>query len=150
MWEGHVPEPLLDVRLFRNRRFSAASLAVTLGFFSLFGFIFLVTQYFQLVKGYSALQAGVRTVPFAVAMAIGAITAPQFVKRAGTKLVVAAGLTLMATGFAVAATTDAASSYGIIVVAMVFMGSGWVSHSHRRPSRSSARSRVIRRASARR
>ena len=112
------------MRLFRNRRFSAASLAVTLGFFSLFGFIFLVTQYFQLVKGYSALQAGVRTVPFAVAMAIGAITAPRIVKRAGTKLVVAAGLTLMAAGFAVAATTDAASSYGIIVVAMVFMGSG--------------------------
>jgi EmrB/QacA subfamily drug resistance transporter len=124
LWERHVPEPLLDVQLFRNRRFSAASLAVTLGFFSLFGFIFLVTQYFQLVKGYSALQAGVRTVPFAGAMAIGAITAPQIVKRAGTKLVVAAGLTLMAAGFAVAATTDAASSYGIIVVAMVFMGSG--------------------------
>ena len=74
------------MRLFRNRRFSAASLAVTLGFFSLFGFIFLVTQYFQLVKGYSALQAGVRTVPFALAMAIGAVTAPQIVKRAGTKL----------------------------------------------------------------
>jgi hypothetical protein len=83
-----------------------------------------VTQYFQLVKGYSALQAGVRTVPFALAMAIAAVTSPQIVKRAGTKLVVAAGLTLMACGFAVAATTDAASSYGIIVVAMVLMGAG--------------------------
>jgi len=124
LWERRVAQPLLDVRLFRNRRFSAASLAVTLGFFSLFGFIFLVTQYFQLVKGYSALQAGVRTVPFALAMAIAAVSAPQIVKRAGTKVVVAAGLTLMAAGFAVAATTDAASSYGIIVTAMVLMGSG--------------------------
>ena len=123
-WESRVAQPLLDVRLFRNRRFTAASLAVTLGFFALFGFIFLVTQYFQLVKGYSALQAGVRTVPFALAMAIAAVTSPQIVKRAGTKLVVAAGLTLMACGFAVAATTDAASSYGIIVVAMVLMGAG--------------------------
>jgi EmrB/QacA subfamily drug resistance transporter len=124
VWERRVAQPLLDVRLFRNRRFSAASVAVTLGFFSLFGFIFLVTQYFQLVKGYSALQAGVRTVPFALAMAIAAVAAPQIVKRAGTKIVVAAGLTLMAAGFAVAATTDAASSYGIIVTAMVLMGSG--------------------------
>jgi EmrB/QacA subfamily drug resistance transporter len=124
LWERRVSQPLLDVRLFRNRRFSAASLAVTLGFFSLFGFIFLVTQYFQLVKGYSALQAGVRTVPFALAMAIAAVSAPQIVKRTGTKVVVAAGLTLMAAGFAVAATTDAASSYGIIVTAMVLMGSG--------------------------
>ena len=123
-WERRVPQPLLDVRLFRNRRFSAASIAVTLGFFSLFGFIFLVTQYFQLVKGYSALQAGVRTVPFALAMAVAAVTAPQIVKRAGTKVVVAAGLALMAAGFAVAATTDAASSYGIIVAAMLLMGSG--------------------------
>ncbi len=98
---------------------------MTLGFFSLFGFIFLVTQYFQLVKGYSALQAGVRTVPFAVAMAIGAITAPQIVKRAGTKLVVAGGT--HADGHGVRGGGDRrtpASSYGIIVVAMVFMGSG--------------------------
>ncbi|MGH3076331.1 MAG: MFS transporter, partial [Gaiellales bacterium] len=123
-WERRVAQPLLDVRLFRNRRFSAASLAVTLGFFALFGFIFLVTQYFQLVKGYSALQAGVRTVPFALAMAITAVSSPQIVKRAGTKLVVAVGLTLMAGGFAVAATTDASSSYGVIVIAMVLMGTG--------------------------
>jgi EmrB/QacA subfamily drug resistance transporter len=123
-WERRVAQPLLDVRLFRNRRFSAASIAVTLGFFSLFGFIFLVTQYFQLVKGYSALQAGVRTVPFALAMAVAAVTAPPVVKRVGTKVVVAAGLTLMAAGFAVASTTDAASGYGIIVAAMLLMGAG--------------------------
>ena len=124
LWERRVDEPLLDVRLFGNRRFSAASVAITLGFFALFGFIFLVTQYFQLVKGYSALQAGVRTVPFAVAMAIAAVSAPQIVKRTGTKLVVAGGLALMASGFAVAATTSGASSYSIIVTAMLLMGSG--------------------------
>src|SRR6266702_1169994 len=51
-WERRVPHPMLDVRLFRNMRFSAASGAVTVAFFTLFGFIFLITQFFQFVKGY--------------------------------------------------------------------------------------------------
>jgi EmrB/QacA subfamily drug resistance transporter len=123
-WERRTAQPLLDVRLFRNRRFSAASVAITLGFFALFGFIFLVTQYLQLVKGYSALQAGVRTVPFAAAMAVAATSAPRIVRMAGTKLVVASGLLLMAGGFAVAATTDGSTSYAVISTAMVLMGFG--------------------------
>ncbi|HYZ13040.1 MAG TPA: DHA2 family efflux MFS transporter permease subunit [Actinomycetota bacterium] len=123
-WERRVPAPLLDVRLFRNMRFTAASLAITLGFFALFGFIFLVTQYLQLVKGYSALQAGVRTLPFAFAMVAAAVTSPKVVQRVGTKLVVATGLVLMAGGFAIAATNDAATSYSVIATAMVLMGFG--------------------------
>jgi EmrB/QacA subfamily drug resistance transporter len=123
-WERRVSAPLLDVRLFRNMRFTAASLAITLGFFALFGFIFLVTQYLQLVKGYSALQAGVRTLPFAIAMVAAAVTSPKVVQRVGTKLVVAAGLALMAGGFAIAATNDASTSYSIIATAMVLMGFG--------------------------
>jgi EmrB/QacA subfamily drug resistance transporter len=123
-WERRTKAPLLDVNLFRNMRFTAASLAITLGFFALFGFIFLVTQYLQLVKGYSALQAGVRTVPFALAMAVAAVSAPKIVQRVGTKLVVAAGLTLMAGGFAVAATSEVGTSYTVIVTAMLLMGFG--------------------------
>jgi len=123
-WERRVPAPLLDVNLFRNMRFTAASLAITLGFFALFGFIFLVTQYLQLVKGYSALQAGVRTLPFAIAMVVAAVSSPKVVQRIGTKLVVAAGLALMAGGFAIASTNDASTSYSIIASAMVLMGFG--------------------------
>jgi EmrB/QacA subfamily drug resistance transporter len=123
-WERRVRAPLLDVGLFRNMRFTAASLAITLGFFALFGFIFLVTQYLQLVKGYSALQAGVRTVPFALAMAVAAVSAPRVVRRVGTKLVVSSGLVLMAGGFAVAATSEVATSYSVIVTAMLLMGFG--------------------------
>ena len=123
-WERRVPAPLLDVNLFRNMRFTAASLAITLGFFALFGFIFLVTQYLQLVKGYSALQAGVRTLPFAIAMVVAAVSSPKVVQRIGTKLVVAAGLALMAGGFAIASTNDASTSYTVIASAMVLMGFG--------------------------
>ena len=123
-WELRTPAPLLDVHLFRNMRFTAASLAITLGFFALFGFIFLVTQYLQLVKGYSALQAGVRTLPFAIAMVVAAVSSPKVVQRIGTKLVVAAGLALMAGGFAIASTNDASTSYSVIASAMVLMGFG--------------------------
>ena len=62
---GASPHPLLDVTLFRNARFTAASVSVTAAFFALFGFIFLITQYLQLVQGYSPLEAGLRTLPFA-------------------------------------------------------------------------------------
>jgi EmrB/QacA subfamily drug resistance transporter len=123
-WERRVPAPLLDVNLFRNMRFTAASLAITLGFFALFGFIFLVTQYLQLVKGYSALQAGVRTLPFAIAMVVAAVSSPKVVPRIGTKVVVTAGLALMSAGFAIASTNDASTSYSVIASAMVLMGFG--------------------------
>ena len=66
-WERRIVHPLLDVRLFRNARFSAASISVAAAFFALFGFIFLITQYLQLVQGYSPLEAGIRTLPFAIA-----------------------------------------------------------------------------------
>src|ERR1700684_1335035 len=55
-WERRAAYPMLDVRLFRNLRFSAASGAVTVSFFTLFGFIFLITQYFQFVRGYGPLS----------------------------------------------------------------------------------------------
>ncbi|NCV87171.1 MAG: MFS transporter, partial [Oxalobacteraceae bacterium] len=69
-WELRVPNPLLDVRTFRNARFSAGSTAIFIAFFALFGFTFLVTQYFQYVRGYSTLSSGLHTLPFAVAAGI--------------------------------------------------------------------------------
>jgi hypothetical protein len=58
-WELRAPYPMLDLRFFRNPRFTAASATITLTYFSLFGSTFLLTQYFQFVLGYSPLKAGV-------------------------------------------------------------------------------------------
>jgi EmrB/QacA subfamily drug resistance transporter len=123
-WERRSDHPMLDVSVFSNMRFTAGSLAVTLAFFSLFGFIFVVTQYFQFVRGYSALEAGVRTVPFAVFMASTAPIAAKLAERVGTKAVVTAGLTSMGIGFIVATTNGVDTPYSIIVLAMFFMGGG--------------------------
>ena len=62
MWERRCPQPMLDMSVFANRRFSGGSLAVTAGFLTLFGFIFVITQYFQFIKAYSAFQSWCATV----------------------------------------------------------------------------------------
>ena len=82
---------MLDVRLFRNPRFSAASLAVSTLYFALFGTIFLMTQHMQVVLGYDALGAGLRTLPFAVVLIIVANTTPKLVGRIGYGRVIVAG-----------------------------------------------------------
>jgi EmrB/QacA subfamily drug resistance transporter len=72
-WEWRARAPMLDVGLFRNLRFSAASASVTITFFSLMGFIFLVTLYFQFLKGYGPLSTGVRLLPVATMVGITSI-----------------------------------------------------------------------------
>ncbi len=123
--QARRPDPMLDVRLFRNPRFTAASASIALAFFGLFGFIFLITQYFQAVRGYAPLRAGVATLPFAIVTGALSPVAIVLMKRFGTKLVVASGLLLMAAGFVVAATTPEYAAYwGHIVTAMALMAAG--------------------------
>jgi DHA2 family multidrug resistance protein-like MFS transporter len=124
-WQARRPDPMLDVRLFRNPRFSAASFSIALAFFGLFGFIFMITQYFQVVRGFNPLGAGVATLPFAFVVAGFSPVAMLAMKRIGTKLVVASGLVLMSLGFLDAATTPLDASYwGRIVLAMTLMAAG--------------------------
>jgi predicted MFS family arabinose efflux permease len=116
---------MLDVRLFRNMRFSAASAAVTVSFFTLFGFIFLIAQYFQFVRGYSPLSTGVRLLPVAASVAAGSVAGTQLAVRTGTKLVVTTGLVAVAGFYAwVAATASTTLSYGTIAAQMVVYGLG--------------------------
>src|SRR5215468_9416306 len=123
--ERRAAHPMLEVRLFRNMRFSAASGAVTVAFFTLFGFIFLITQYFQFVRGYGPLSTGVRLLPVALSVGIGSVAGTQLAVRAGTKLIVTTGLAAVAAFYAwVAATTSATTSYRIIAAQMVVYGLG--------------------------
>jgi EmrB/QacA subfamily drug resistance transporter len=123
--ERGAAHPMLDVRLFRNMRFSAASGAVTVSFFTLFGFIFLITQYMQFVRGYDPLSTGVRLLPVALSVGIGSVAGTALAVRLGTKLIVTAGLVAMAAFYAwVAATASATLPYGIIAGQMVVCGLG--------------------------
>ena len=123
-WERRVEHPMLDVGFFRNPRFTAASLTVTLVFFALIGFVFLATQYLQFVLGYTPLQAGIRTLPFAVAMMIVAPASSKLVEWAGTKRIVVTGMLVFTSGLLVASTSTVTSGYPRIAIAMVLLGSG--------------------------
>ncbi|HEY0932943.1 MAG TPA: MFS transporter, partial [Trebonia sp.] len=124
-WQTRRPDPMLDVRLFRNPRFSAASAAIALSFFGLFGFIFMITQYFQVVRSYDPFGAGLATLPFAFVTAGFSPVAMLLMRRFGTKLVVAAGLAVMGSGFLVAATTAVNADYwGTVIISMTLMAAG--------------------------
>jgi EmrB/QacA subfamily drug resistance transporter len=124
MWEGRVAEPMLDVGLFTNLRFSAASGAVTVAFFTLYGFIFLITMYFQFLHGYSPLSTGVRLLPVAFSMGAASTIGPRLAVRLGNNAVVGAGLTLMAIGFVWISRSSAHTPYIEIVGQMLVTASG--------------------------
>ena len=125
VWERRLAHPLLEIRLFSNPRFTAASLSVTTAFFALFGFIFLITQYLQLVQGYSPFEAGLRTLPFAIATGVTSPLAMVAMHRFGSKLVVSSGLAVMAVGFVLASRLQVDTPYvGLTVVSMVTIAVG--------------------------
>ncbi|MDO9455172.1 MFS transporter [Nocardioides sp.] len=123
--ERAVEQPMLDVTLFLDRRFSAASGAVTVAFFALFGFIFLITQFFQFVRDYSALGTGLRILPVALAIAIASVAGGQLAPRIGTKVVVTTGLALLGSSFLWISFLEVDVSYATTIVPqMVLMGLG--------------------------
>lgn len=122
--ESRVEHPMLDVRLFKNLRFTAASGAVTNAFFALFGFIFLVTQYFQSVRDYGALETGVRMLPVAGSIAVASLIGPRLAVLIGSKIVVASGLMSLSVAFGWASTIGVSTSYLEVAGQMLFLGAG--------------------------
>jgi EmrB/QacA subfamily drug resistance transporter len=124
LWELHSSHPMLDMTFFRDPRFTVASIAITMSFFAVMGSLFLVSQMFQFVLGYSALEAGVRLMPFALAFVAAAPIAPRLVERLGTKWMVAGGFGLAAAGLYLLSGVDAHSSYPRAIVGLVVMAIG--------------------------
>jgi DHA2 family multidrug resistance protein-like MFS transporter len=123
-WERRTAHPMLDVEIFRNLRFSAASVSVTLVFFALMGTSFLLTTYLQTVMGYDALGAGVRLLPLAAGLIVGSRLSVALASRLGTKVVVAVGLATVAAALAVLSTADVGSGYELVAAALTLMGLG--------------------------
>jgi EmrB/QacA subfamily drug resistance transporter len=97
-WELHTTSPMLNMTFFKNPRFTAASVAITLTFLALFGSLFIMTQYLQAVLGYTPLEAGAVLLPQAVVVMIVAPLSSKRVQRFGNKRVVAVGLTTVSLG----------------------------------------------------
>jgi EmrB/QacA subfamily drug resistance transporter len=124
LWELTYSSPMLDVRFFRNRRFSAASGAITVTFLTLFGTIFLLTQYFQSVLGYSTVKAGAVLIPQAAMMMVFAPLSPRWVHRFGNKLVVVAGMIVVAITLLLMTTFTPHSSTPHVVLVTMLLGLG--------------------------
>jgi len=123
-WEGRNAEPMLDVRLFRDRRFTAASLSVSLAFFSLMGALFFLTQYLQGVQGLSALETGVRFIPIAIGIIVVSPISAVLTTRLGARVVVAAGLSVTAAGLALMSTLGLAPSDLQVSAILVVVAAG--------------------------
>lgn len=123
-WERRTDHPMLDVAVFRNPRFSAASGAIALVFFAMFGSMFLLTQYFQFVLGYTPLETGVRMLPFAGSMMIFAPSSARIVERIGTKVTVTTGLAMVTIGLLTMATVGVDSSYLDVIWRLMLIAAG--------------------------
>ncbi|WP_332666725.1 MFS transporter [Aeromicrobium sp.] len=124
VWERRVRQPMIDIAIFRNLRFSAASLSVTLVFFGLMGTVFMLTTYLQTVLGYSALEAGIRMIPVAVGLVVGSRLAVALAERIGAKLAVAGGLVIVAGGLEILSRADLDSGYSLVATALAVLGLG--------------------------
>jgi EmrB/QacA subfamily drug resistance transporter len=119
--ERRARHPMLDLQLFRDRRFSVASAGIACCFFAMFGTFFLVTQYLQLVLGYRPLTAGLVMLPLSLTMMFVAPQAPRLVARFGAARVVGAGLTATTLGLVVFSTLGTSSPVGLLYVAYIPM-----------------------------
>jgi EmrB/QacA subfamily drug resistance transporter len=122
--ERRAASPMIDVSLFRNPRFTAASASVAISFFALLGFIFLMTQYFQVVRAYSPLSTGVRLLPVAVTVGVAAVAGTRLAVRIGNKVIVGGGMLFFSAALLLIATFTRGTSYGIIAASMVVLGLG--------------------------
>lgn len=125
LWQRRAKAPLLPLRLFRSRGFSAANVASIVFSFGTFGSVFLLAQFFQVVQGFSPLQAGVRTLPWTMAPMITAPLAGIFTPKIGSRLLVSTGLLFQGVALAwVAAVSTTDVAYGSLVPPFILAGTG--------------------------
>ena len=123
-WEARVAHPMLRLGLFKDMRFSLATLSVAVVFFVLFGTMFVVTQILQTVLGYSAFEAGLALLPMAFTLAVASVLAVHASLRLGTRAPVAAGLVVMAAALGLIATAPSDAGWTLYVVATVILAAG--------------------------
>ncbi|MEV0367346.1 MFS transporter [Nocardia fusca] len=124
-WEMRAEYPVLNVRLFRIRRFALPAVALAVSYFAMFGFLFMVSQYFQGVLLMDPLTFGVHSLPFALAVGIGAPVATWLGYRYGHTPVVLAGMVILSGGLMWAGQATVETTYWQIPFgSMILMGGG--------------------------
>jgi MFS transporter, DHA2 family, multidrug resistance protein len=122
--QHRLSDPLVDLRLFRRPAFNAALAANTLGFFVNFGTAVFIAQYLQLVLGLSPFEAGLWTVPYASGFIVGSLLTPLVVRRVRPAFVMAGGLALAGTGFALLTRVEGDDALATVVTGSVVFALG--------------------------
>src|SRR3954469_16370051 len=123
--ELHTAHPMLPMRFFRNRTFALANVASLLMFFGMFGSIFFIAQFFPTVQGISALQSGLRILPWTAMPMLVAPIAGAVSDRIGGQRLMAAGLALQAIGLGwIAAVATPTAAYVEFVGPFLISGVG--------------------------
>jgi EmrB/QacA subfamily drug resistance transporter len=124
-WELRTESPMLPMRFFRNRTFTLANVASLFMFFGMFGSIFLLTQFFQTVQGFSPLDAGLRVLPWTAMPIFIAPVAGALSDRIGGHRIMGVGLALQAVGLGwIAAVSTPTTPYAALVIPFVLSGVG--------------------------
>jgi EmrB/QacA subfamily drug resistance transporter len=125
LWELRAPNPMLPMRFFKNRTFAAANAASLFMFFGMFGSIFLLSQFLQIVQGYSPLDAGLRTLPWTAMPMFVAPIAGALSDRIGGRPLMATGLAMQAAALGwLAAISEPGVAYGQLVAPFIVAGIG--------------------------
>lgn len=123
-WQLRVKHPMLDMRLFKNRSFSIASLSIMFVFFALMGIFFSMSQLFQLIMGYGALESSLRMLPIFAVMILFSPIVPTIVKKVGVRWTVSTGLFAVAAGFVLMAQWPTIPNYWEVMGGMMVMMAG--------------------------
>jgi EmrB/QacA subfamily drug resistance transporter len=124
-WEHRAPAPMLPLRFFRSRAFSATNATSLAMFFGVFGSIFLLSQFFQTTQGLSPLQSGLRVLPWTIMPIFIAPIAGLLSDRIGARPLMATGLALQAIAIAwLASVTTPTVAYSALLVPFVLAGAG--------------------------
>ncbi|MBU1672433.1 MAG: MFS transporter [Actinobacteria bacterium] len=116
--------PLLDVRFFKIPEFASGVISIAIGFFALFGLIYVLTIYIQIVLSYSPMEAGLALLPFALVLLVGSPMVPRLVKWLGGRTVVALGLLVIASGMMVFRFVTTSTTYPLILAGLVLVSAG--------------------------
>jgi EmrB/QacA subfamily drug resistance transporter len=125
LWELRVEDPMLPMRFFKNRAFALANVASLFMFFGMFGSIFLLSQFFQIIQGYSPLGSGIRILPWTIMPLFVAPVAGALSDRIGGHRLMGVGLILQASGLAsIAAISTSTTPYWQLVAPFAVSGIG--------------------------
>src|SRR5579864_4070072 len=124
IWDLRQPSPFVDLRNFRNRAFTWATVAFVMTGFALFGVMFIMTPYLQIVMGNDAQATGIRLLPMIAGVIVGAGAGNRLSGRLGARVAIPIGLLVTAGGLVLFSRAGTDTTYGLVATSLAIIGIG--------------------------